>query len=111
VFYSDNSFNVAYYTFFLRNWDGDCMFLREQLETVQSVVLDQPRLYFWDGKLWIVPWMAYIKTFPNLKKVVLRGHDLERALERTAVAAGSATWAEYVNAEKGIELEIIIVDR
>jgi hypothetical protein len=86
------------------------MFSREQLETVNSVILDRGRLYFWDGKLWTVPWMAYIKTFPNLKRVVLRGFDLKPSLERNAVAGESATWAEYADARKGDKLEIIIED-
>jgi len=108
VIYSENTFNLAYYTFYLDTWKGGSMFKQAQVDAVQSIVLDEGRLFFFDGQRWLVPWMAYIETFPNLKKVVLRGFNLTLTLECDAVAEGSASWAEYVVARKNDELEIVV---
>jgi len=52
-----------------------------------------------------------MKTFPNLKKAVLRGLYSRQILERDTVLGGSATWVENLKIQKGIKLEVIIEDR
>ena len=110
MFYSGNNFNFPYEVFLHCYWAKKCMLSREQLETIQSVVFDQARLYYWSGTQWDYPWMAGTKIFPNLKKAVLRGLNPEQMLERDAVLRGSATWVKYLEIQKGIKLEVITED-
>ena len=111
VFYSGNNFKSPYETFLYCYWAKNCILSREQLETIQSVVFGQARLYCWTGTQLDYPWMAGMKTFPNLKKAVLRGLSLKQMLKRDVVVGGSATWVEYLKIQKGIKLEVIIEDR
>ncbi|KAI4662034.1 uncharacterized protein J4E78_004825 [Alternaria triticimaculans] len=110
VFYSGNNFKFPYDTFLDRYWAGKCALSREQLETIQSVVLYKSWIYFWNGRQWEFPWTACMRTFPNLKKIALQGVTLTFMLERDAVVGGSTTWVEYLGIQKGIKLEVITED-
>ena len=110
VFYSGNNFKFPYDTFLDRYWAGKCALSREQLETIQRVVLYKSWIYFWNGRQWEFPWTACMRTFPNLKKIALQGVTLTFMLERDAVVGGSTTWVEYLEIQKGIKLEIITED-
>lgn len=110
VFYSGNNFKFPYEVFLRCYRSKNCMLSREQLETIQSVVFDQARHYYWSGTEWDYPWMAGRKIFPNLKKAVLRGLDPKQILERDTVVGGSATWVKYLDIQKGIKFEVIIED-
>jgi hypothetical protein len=106
--YSENAFNFPYYTFYLDTWAGRSFLTREQLDAVQHIVLEEWRLFFFDGQDWIIPWMAYIKTFPNLKKVVMRGKDLNQILVSGVEEKSNGLWSEYVEARKGEQLKVVI---
>ncbi|KAI4648211.1 hypothetical protein J4E93_004623 [Alternaria ventricosa] len=110
VFYSGNTFKFPYVTLVHYYWAVNRMLSREQLETIQSVVFDEARLYGWTGTQCDFPWMVGMKTFPKLKKAVLRGLCPKQMLERDAVVGGSATWVEQLKIQKGIKLEVIIED-
>lgn len=87
------------------------MLSREQRNAIQSVVLDEGRLYYFDGERWTVPWMKYFKMFPNLRKVVLRGDDIVRKLERATVVQGTVLWREFLVGREGDSLDVVVDSR
>jgi hypothetical protein len=55
LIYSKNTFNLSYFAFFFNTWYGRSILTQAQLEAVHSIVLDEGRLYFFDGWCWTVP--------------------------------------------------------
>lgn len=111
VFYTANTFNFPCYRFYRDSWNGRSVLSQEQQDAIQSIVLDEGRLYFFDGERWIVPWVVYIKTFPGLKKVVLRGDDIVQKLERATAAEGTLSWREFLTGRECGGLQVVVDSR